>query len=311
MQNHRPILSICIPTNGVVEWVVPTLESVYSQNVDFSLFEVVITDNGEDSKLGEAIKNYKYPNLVYIQTKDKGFLNLVTCLQKGNGLFNKMLNHRMMLKPGMMQAMIDVVIRYKETKPVMYFLNGCLNLPEFQSFNNIDGFVSTMNIYCSWSAGIGFWDIDIKKLSEIKPNEMFPNTSLLFEHRQESDYVIWNGIYGRMQSDSGKGGYDVFHAFAVDYLSIIYDLHARGRISKGTKKYVKKRLYYFLTDLYFNEVILPTKHTFIIQNLKKSFSVYYGVFIYRVMQISVLIKIPFSLFRKIYRKIKSKFIMNS
>ena len=50
MQEQRPVLSICLPTNGVVEWVIPTLESIYAQNVNFSLFEVVISDNGETTE---------------------------------------------------------------------------------------------------------------------------------------------------------------------------------------------------------------------------------------------------------------------
>ena len=62
----NPILSICLPTNGSVQWVIPTLRSVYEQGVDLSLFEVVITDNGENSKLAEALIDFDYPNLRYI-----------------------------------------------------------------------------------------------------------------------------------------------------------------------------------------------------------------------------------------------------
>ena len=200
MEMKKPILSICLPTNGAVQWVIPALRSVYEQGVDLSLFEVVITDNGEDSNLAEALMQFNYSNLRYIKTQDKGFLNLVTCLQMGNGLFCKMLNHRMVLLPGMLQKMIDFVNSYKDNKPVLYFLNGNGILPRTTECNNIDEFVYSMNVWVSWSAGIGFWDIDKIKLSSIEPNEMFPNTSLLFEHRLNSEYIIWNEIYGEMQN---------------------------------------------------------------------------------------------------------------
>lgn len=280
MQTNQPILSICLPTNGVVQWVIPTLHSVYNQGVDLSLFEVVITDNGENSPLADAIKAFDYPNLRYIPTKDKGFLNLVTCLQKGNGLFNKMLNHRMALKPGMLQKMIDVVNRYKETKPVLYFLNGQQrSLALFTACDNLDHFVYDMNYWVSWSAGIGFWDVDKSKLSEIMPNEMFPNASLLFEHRQNTNYVIWNEEYGEMQDDSGKGGYDLFHTFGVVLNDLFTDLNNRGRISDKTYKHVQNRLYLFLCSLYYNEVIRvkDSKHSFIVKDIKASIKTYYGL----------------------------------
>ena len=87
------LLSLCIPTNGAVKWVMPVIESIYAQGYDLTKFEVVITDNGKDSQLSEHISKLSYPNLRYRQTKDEGFLNLVTCLKDGRGLFCKMINH--------------------------------------------------------------------------------------------------------------------------------------------------------------------------------------------------------------------------
>lgn len=280
MGDQRPILSICLPTNGAIQWVLPTLESIYNQGVDLSLFEVIITDNGENSRLGEVLKNFKYPNFRYIPTTDKGFLNLVTCLQKGTGLYNKMLNHRMIIKPGMLQKMIDVVNQYKDTKPVMYFLNGSIRkMPEFKECDNLDSFVYSMHLWVSWSAGIGFWDTDQAKLSEIIPNEMFPNTSLLFEHRQKSKYIIWNGVYGCMQDESGKGGYDLFHTFAVVLNDIVLELYKQSRITKRTYRYVKKQIFHFLCMLYYAEVVNAKTSTrdFIINNIKQSVCKYYNV----------------------------------
>ena len=85
--DNQPILSLCIPTNGAVECVLPVIESIYSQGYDDDKFEVVITDNGKDRQLPQHIAKMNYPNLYYRQTTDKGFLNLVTCLKEGKGLF--------------------------------------------------------------------------------------------------------------------------------------------------------------------------------------------------------------------------------
>lgn len=279
METKRPLLSICLPTNGAVQWVIPTLRSVYEQGVDLSLFEVVITDNGEDSQLEEALIEFNYSNLRYIKTQDEGFLNLVTCLQMGNGLFCKMLNHRMVLLPGKLQKMINLVNKYKEDKPVIYFLNGNGKLPHTTECNNIDEFIYAMNVWVSWSAGVGFWDIDKSKLSSIELNEMFPNASLLFEHRLDSKYIIWNNIYGEMQDDSGKGGYDLFHTFGVVLNDLLFDLCKKKRITNTTFKYVKRKIFIFLQGLYYSEVLQgkESNHTFIIRNIRKSMSVYYGL----------------------------------
>ena len=63
----RPLLSLCIPTNGVVEWFFPVLDSILSQGVDSKLYEIVVVDNGNNPVFKERIKEYnsKSESLVY------------------------------------------------------------------------------------------------------------------------------------------------------------------------------------------------------------------------------------------------------
>ena len=51
-------LSLCIPTNGVTEWVVPVLDSIYREQIAEELFEVVVTDNGENKEFFWKMKEY-------------------------------------------------------------------------------------------------------------------------------------------------------------------------------------------------------------------------------------------------------------
>ena len=94
--------------------------------------------------------------------------------------------------------------------------------------------------------------------------------------RNESKYVIWNQEYEQMGDDSGKGGYDLFDTFAVHFLDIFNGLLREGRIQQKTFYYVKKELLRFLVKLYKDEVVLPTKHTFILQNIRRNVKTYYG-----------------------------------
>lgn len=275
--NNQPILSLCLPTNGAVHWVIPTLEGIYSQGVDASLFEVVITDNGEDSRLGEALLQYDYPNLRYIPTKDKGFTNLITALKLGKGLYCKMINHRSVLVPGALQMMIDLVEKYREEKPILYFSNGYLDDKEIVECPSVDAFVYSMHYLATWSAGVGLWQVDNAKLNDIQLNDLFPQSALMFDLREESAYVICNREFQKMQDEEGKGGYDLFYAFAVEFPNIWKALLTQKRISTATYEYVMKKMYGFIYSLYCQEVLHKSKHTFIIQDVAKSIMVNYGL----------------------------------
>ncbi len=310
--DKQPILSLCIPTNGAVEWILPVIESIYSQGYDTDKFEVVITDNGKDSQLPAHIARMDYSNLRYKQTTDEGFLNLVSCLKEGKGMFCKMINHRSVMLSGSIADMVALVERYKDSQPIIYCSDGniksdddCVECP------NTDVFVRHLSYWCSWSAGIGFWQKDIPQIPSIKLNEMFPNASLLFEIREETDYVIWNKKYEQMCDDSGKGGYDLFHTFGVVLLDIIKGLLDRGRIRRGTFEVVKKDLLEFLTVLYKNEVILPSKHTFILKDVKKSVHVYYGAYGYYLMVFKAYLKVPYHLWLAVISKLRLFFRIHS
>ena len=58
--NKTPLLSICIPVNGRLEYVINTIDSIYSE-IDLNdeligEFEVVISDNGNEPIL-EILKS--------------------------------------------------------------------------------------------------------------------------------------------------------------------------------------------------------------------------------------------------------------
>lgn len=273
----QPVISLCLPTNGAVQWVIPTIEGIYSQGVDNTLFEFVITDNGENSKLKAAIEQYDYPNLRYIKTNDRGFLNIITALKLGKGLYCKMLNHRSVLVQGALQIMIDTIEQYKEEKPILYFSDGNLEEPEIIECKNLDGFVRTMHYWATWSGGVGVWQEDLDKLEGIELNGLFPQSALMFDIRSESRYIICNRKFQNMQDEDGKGGYDLFYAFAVEFPNIWGELLGERRITQETYDYVMKRMYGFIYNLYNQEVLHKSNHTFIIQNVANSIMVNYGL----------------------------------
>lgn len=273
---EQPIISLCIPTNGATKWVIPTLRGVYAQGVDLSLFDVVITDNGEKSDLKEALKEFHYPNLSYLKTNDKGFLNLITSLKLGKGLYHKMLNHRSILVPSALQNWVDLIEKYKDTKSVIYCSNGAVRGQEIVKCRNLDEFVYYLNYTCTWSGGIGIWDVDVNCMDGIKFNEMFPNTSLLFEHRQQSEYIIYNNKFENQQSGQGKGCYNLFHTFAVVFPDMLKDLLHRERITQQTFDKVMKDLFGCLQNFYMDFVLRNPDKSFDLTGNHKSLTTYYS-----------------------------------
>lgn len=305
----KPLLSICIPTNGVSKWILPTLDAIYSQHVDLALYEVVITDNGADSTLSRDLILYKYSNLHYVRTNDSGFLNLVTSLKCGNGILRKMLNHRSIIVPGTIERWLCLAEIYKKTKPILYFSDFLLKKGGCIECKNLDSFIENLSYWSSWSAGLSIWDIDVDRIEVIKLNEMFPNASLLFNIREKTEYVICDEKYQDMQDETGKGGYDLFHTFAVTYLDILSDLRVRKKISEKTfilvKKDLKKFLLMWFRILFYNK----KKYTFVNSNIKQSFSIYYSKKDYYFLYISAYLFFPlyYPLF-KIKKIIKMFFI---
>ena len=63
--SKKPVLSLCIPTNGITKWVLPVVNSIYHGIDEYSKFEVIITDNGNNTDFENVMKGLskKYLNL--------------------------------------------------------------------------------------------------------------------------------------------------------------------------------------------------------------------------------------------------------
>ena len=241
----NPIISLCIPTNGISEWVFPVLDSIYTQNVDACLFEVVVTDNGSNTDFQSKIESYKtsHPNLIYKKTTALMFENQIEALRFANGDFLKFVNHRAVLESGALAWMIKFVEHYRDEKPVIYLSNGSLRLKDIFEIDSFDGFVRGLREYASWTTGVGVWKSDFEKIPVSKVyNKISPHSDVLFAERHKSKYVIADNIWSHEidNNHSKKGAYDLYKAFGIEELSITLGLYLDGDISIETLNYVKK-----------------------------------------------------------------------
>lgn len=63
----EPIVSICLPCYGRVEYVRRTLKSIYEYNSDVSLddYEIVISDNDPKQNIRSLVSEFNFPNIHY------------------------------------------------------------------------------------------------------------------------------------------------------------------------------------------------------------------------------------------------------
>jgi len=305
----NPILSLCIPTNGALKWVVPVIDSIYAQGCDDKLFEVIISDNAKNPELQRIVESYCHDNIHYYPSDAQGFLNIVCSFQSAKGDFCKLINHRAKTITGSIKNLIQLIDKYKVSQPVIYCTNGVINGQEELLCNSLDELVWHLHYYCSWMAGIGIWRKDIRNLDGIAYNQMFPNTTILFEQRTEpSTYLLYNNIYFEDQNGYGKGCYNLFHTFAVVFPNMLTDLKERGRITQKTFDKVLKDLYECLKNFYIGTVLQNPDNSFDLTGIHKNLTVYYSEKDYWMMVFSCYKQYYSEILKGLIHSLKNKLV---
>lgn len=273
------IISLCLPTNGIIEWVFPVLDSIYRQNVDDSLFEVIVTDNGDSDEFRNMMEAYakNKNNLIYKRTNSYMFYNQLEALKLGSGEYLKLINHRGVFYDGALSKMISIVQSYQHEKPVIFFSNGAIK--ENYELDSFDAFVKHLGIYASWTTGVGVWKSDYDKLPKnIKIDKISPHSCILFSERQKDKYLINNICFSKEIDNSHikKGKYDLFKAFGVEELSITQNLYIDGDISADTLKSVKKGYKQFLQSCYCDFVIRKQPCSYNLSGFDDAMGIYFN-----------------------------------
>lgn len=296
-------LSLCIPTNGILEWVKPVLDSIYSEEKPIAKFEVIVTDNGNNEKFYEFMKIYSkaHDNLIYRKTNAVQFNNQIEAFKLASGKLIKFINHRKVLLPGSLNYLLEFVEKYQSSKPFVYFLED----DNAGVYENFDSFVSGLSYFSSYSGGIAMWRDDFMKIDLNKPfNVLFPHTDMLFSARKKNQYIIdGHSITKDLPTDeTKKGKYNLFFAFAVEYPSIILELYRNGDITYKTLKKVKEDNYGFLCMLYLNYIILKKPCSYDLQNYKDNLRIYYGNRLMPIEVFKTVVKKSMNLIKRKVRK---------
>ena len=303
----QPLLSLCIPTNGIPELVFPVLDSIFIQKeVQQDLYEVIVMDNGNNCRFKEEMKVYaeKCDNLTYKHTDAHEFLSEVECYKIAKGLFVKFINHRTKLLQGTLRYFVDFVKQNEKDRPAVYFSNGVIgNIRGVVEYDSFDDYVKGLSFWSSWSTGMGFWKEDFDRIPKnAEFNALFPHTTILFNEKHKSKYAIDNTyLLDEIQvSHANKGKYNLFYAFGVEYPGIIYEMYRKGEISAQTFIKVKNDNLGFIAELYRDFVILKMKCSYDLSERDKSLNVFYSLKAVRQTAKKALLQ---DCIRKVYKKI--------
>ncbi len=276
---EHPVISLCMPTNGVIEWVFPALDSIYAQDVDPDLYEVIVTDNGDNEEFRQRMEDYgkTHANLVYRKTQAVLFHNQLEALKLGKGDFLKFVNHREVMVPGALGGMIDFIEACRKEKPAIYFCNGVMN--QDYRFGSFDEYVRQLGRFASWTTGVGIWREDYeRRVDSLHIDSISPHSCILFAERGKKEYVINNLHFSEeiTKDHSKKGRYDLFKAFALEEITITQNLYIDGDISADTLKHVIRDYRKFVSELYWDFCICKKPCSYQLDGFHDAVGIYFS-----------------------------------
>ncbi|HGE8241670.1 glycosyltransferase family A protein [Aeromonas veronii] len=235
------LLSICIPTtNGRADVLEGTLKSILDANIDpgKNIFEVIVSDNSECEASFNVVQRYISLglNVKYHKSAEKSFYNSIHSLKLAQGELIKLHNDYSSFNSGELLAMIQFIEAHRNTKEQILFTNGNLQCKGIKHLSTFNDFINTSSYWHTWASGFAMWRDDFEKMDigKDKLDANFPHVSLLFSNTEKAGFVINNNQIFSGQKVKGKGGYNIFKLFCIDYPDMLMSLVKSRAITQKT-----------------------------------------------------------------------------
>lgn len=303
---REPILSICLPCFGRVEYVRNTLRSLYKDNEDVSLdeYEIVISDNDPNQAIRSLLQEFAFPNLHYHYTECEGFMNSYYVLTYAHGQFLKLHNSQVSFKRGTLSDLLQEIRNHIKEKPLVFYTNGLLYDNDSSIFKTFDDFFFKLSYWPSWSNGFSIWKEDFDKIGAISLNKLFPHTSLFITQHDKQTYIVNDNYWFDTQRVKGRSGHNKFEAFTIEFPSLVEECYGRQWISLKTKRHILHDIIVeYLPTLLFNKYVARIEN-YDITGYKKNIKLYFPNGAYWIAWSCVFL-VPFKM---LYRKYKQKFV---
>lgn len=301
----EPVVSICLPCYGRVEYVMKTLRSIYEDNREVPLddYEIVISDNDPNQAIRLLVTEFDYPNIYYHYTECEGFMNSYHVLTYAHGKLLKLHNSQVTFRKGSLSELIKEVKANLHSKPLIFYTNGLLYKNKSEEFKTFDNFFYALSYWPSWSNGFSIWKDDFDKIGKISYNKLFPHTSLFITQHHKMSYIVNDHHWFDTQRVKGRSGHNKFEAFTIEFPSLVDECYQNHWLSLKTKNHILHDIMIeYLPTLLFNKYIARIEK-YEIAGYKDNIKRYFPKGAYEIAWFSVAL-VPVKM---AYRKIKLLF----
>ena len=135
-----------------------------------------------------------------------------------------------------------------------------------------------MKIFGTWSTGMAIWKSDFDRIPvDESYNVLFPHTTVLFWERKRTYIIDDKVLLDEIPVGHGKKGkYDVFYAFAVEWLLILGELLRSKDITVRTFLQLKQETLKFCMGMAIDFIILRRPCSYDTSTFGKSMRVFFS-----------------------------------
>lgn len=290
------LLSICIPTYNRSGLLKLTLESIVTQKrfIDTDDVEIIISDNCSEDNTEELSLQYVHMfrnKIFYYKNKsnieDKNFGKV---LSYGRGSYLKLNNDTLTHVNGSLDSMLNTINLNMDKKPILFFLNGWVDLPKEIVCRDFNSFVSAVSGYVTFVGFFGVWKSYFDKFNDIYFNRRaslkLPHVDYLFSLFSvvSKSYINNEELFISLQPEK-KGGYDVLTVFMDNYIFLLREQVQLGLLSEKNLLFERRtvlfkntlpwilnikfypNLYYFTCENSFRRIFMAYKDDILILNI--------------------------------------------
>lgn len=276
----QPIISICIPSSGRIEFLEKTLDTIFAQNIDSSFFEVCISDNSINDETRNLLDNKyeEHKNLIYQRSNEHSYLNLIEALKMGNGKFLKLLNdYTSLINNNTLGYVIDFVKKYENDNAVLFFRSQ-EKVNDIQEFNDLNSFHKELGYWDTSAPCFGIYKTVFDQIIKngVSLNKWFPHVSLLYAQKKASKFVVIDKKIFEGTTIKNKGGYNIPEVFGNNYIGMNEYLLKSDTITQDTYNFVKMETLDFVSEWYSKSIYDKLYCAFDFANTEKWLSEYYN-----------------------------------
>lgn len=255
---HKPLLSICIPTYNRCEILNKTLKSLFSNpEFDEDLIEVIVSDNCSTDHTSDVVR--RYPKVKYFcNEKNVKDANFAIALNYAQGEYIRLFNDTLSFKPTMLGLMLSKIRENLDSRINLCFYGETfLHKDSMVEVNSLGEYVKEVSFYSTWIANFGTWRENFLKIENpdkyVDKQLVQVDWNLQLFKPDQLSHIYFRDFYN-IEVPQKKGGYNVFKVFVSNYLEIL----KRHKLSMPTyerEKYqlCKNFVYPWVLKLYVHE----------------------------------------------------------